>query len=241
MTILVVGATGMTGHPLVEQLLGRGHKVRVVVRSIDKLSSQVRAHPNLTIVEAAILDLSDAALLDLVNDCKAVVSCLGHVINFKGLFGNPRKLCTDATRRLCEAIESNGSLEPTKFILMNSVGVKNPASREKRTWVERVLLALLHATLPPHQDNETAAEMLHTNIGQNNSAIEWSSVRPDTLINGPVSSYELRTSPVTGIFCGRPTTRANVAHFMVALIENAQLWDEWKFKMPVIMNAAQTF
>ncbi len=32
MTILVVGATGATGQLVVEQLLNRGHKVRIIVR-----------------------------------------------------------------------------------------------------------------------------------------------------------------------------------------------------------------
>jgi len=241
MTILVVGATGMTGQPLVEQLLERGHKVRTVVRSVDKLSTLVRNYSNLTIVEASILDLCDEELLDLVKDCTAVVSCLGHVMDFKGLFGSPRKLCTQATRRLCKAIETNGAAQPIKFILMNSVGVKNPDCHEKRTWVERSLLALLRHTMPPHRDNETAVDVLHGNIGRNSPQIEWCSVRPDALINATVSSYELKASPTTGIFSGRPTTRANVAHFMVALIEKAGLWNEWKFRMPVIMNSTKAF
>ncbi|MCP5011522.1 MAG: SDR family oxidoreductase, partial [Aestuariibacter sp.] len=101
MTILVVGATGMTGRLVVEQLLEKGHKVRVIVRSPDNYSAEVLKNPNLAIVEAAILDLSDEVLADLVANCHAVVSCLGHVMDFRGLFGNPRRLCTDAAQRLC--------------------------------------------------------------------------------------------------------------------------------------------
>lgn len=241
MTILVVGATGMTGRFLVEQFLGGGHMDRVVVRSADKFSKQVRNNSNLEIIEAAILDLSDEEMVDLVKDCYAIVSCLGHVMNFKGIFGSPRKLCTEATRRLCKAIEKNNSVEPTKFILMNSVGVENPDCPEKRTWVERRLLTLLRHSLLPHRDNETAVEVLHRKVGKNNHQIEWCSVRPDSLINDQISSYEIKASPTTGIFSDRPTTRANVAHFMVALIENVKLWDEWKFRMPVIMNSTEAF
>jgi len=36
-----------------------------------------------------------------------VASCLGHVMSFKGIFGEPKKLCTHATRRLCNAIEAS--------------------------------------------------------------------------------------------------------------------------------------
>lgn len=236
MTILVVGATGMTGSSLVRQLLEGGHKVRAIVRSTQRLPVEVLNNPNLTIIEAAVLDLSERELQEQVKNCSAVISCLGHVMDFNGLFGHPKNLCTDATRRLCDAIENNNSIESTKFILMNSVGVRNSDFDEKRTLFDRAILGLLRFALPPHRDNETAAEHLHEIIGERNNHIEWCSVRPDTLINAEISSYEIVQSPVTGIFTGRPTSRTNVAHFMVALIESTTLWSEWKFKMPVIMN-----
>lgn len=232
----VAGATGATGSSLVGQLLGSGHNVRAVVRSAHKLSSQTINHPNLKIVEANILDLTDAELASQVEGCAAVVSCLGHVLSFSGMFGQPRALCTDAVRRLCNAIEVNNPAVPTKFILMNTVGVQNPELNEKRRWFERALLRTLHYTIPPHRDNETAAEHLMQNVGTHNEFVEWCSVRPDTLIDAEVSPYEISRSPITGVFSGRPTARANVAHFMKALIEDADLWGTWKHKMPVIMN-----
>ncbi len=237
MTILVVGATGQTGRPLVEQLLDKNYKVRVIVRSSHKLPAEVLENPNTTVIEASVLDLTDEEMAEHVKDCGVVVSCLGHVPNLKGMFGKPRKLCTDATRRLCNAIEKNTPPKPTKFILMNTVAVQNPDLGEKRTWFERGLLTLLHHTLPPQKDNETAAEHLHSTVGKENKHVEWCSVRPDSLIDAEVSPYDIKESPVTGIVAGRPTTRANVARFMSELIENAELWSTWKFRMPVIMNS----
>lgn len=236
MTILVVGATGKTGLRLVEQLLDRKHKVRVIVRSTHKLPASVLQNPDMTIIEASVLDLTDEEMAEQVKDCGAVVSCLGHVMNFKGMFREPRKLCTDATRRLCSAIEKYSPSEPTRYILMSSVGVRNPDSGEQRTSFERGLLALLRHTLPPHRDNETAAEYLQGSVGKDNKYIEWCSVRPDSLIDAEVSPYDIKESPVTGILSGRPTSRSNVAHFMAELIEDAEIWDTWKFRMPVIMN-----
>lgn len=237
MTTLVVGATGRTGRPLVEQLLRRGHEVRVVVRSKERLSAEILDHSDITIIEASVLDLTDEQMAEHVKGCDAVVSCLGHVLSFKGMFGSPRKLCTDAARRLCAAIEANQSSAATKFILMNTVGVRNPDLGEKRGLFERGLLTVLRYTIPPHRDNEKAAEYLHSHIGTENPYVEWCSVRPDSLIEGDVSPYDIVASPTTGIFSGRPTTRANVAHFMAELIDRQELWDTWKFKMPVIMNS----
>ena len=236
-TLLVAGATGNTGRTLVGQSLALGHTVRVIVRSRDRLPAAVLEHPNITVIEASILDLSDEQMGDCVKGCDAVVSCLGHVISFKGIFGAPRKLCTDATRRLCAAIETNRPTSPAKFILMNTVGVPNPSLNERRGFFERVVLTLLRWFLPPHNDNETAAQHLHETVGIQSEYLEWCSVRPDSLINAEVSPYEVTESPVTGLFTGRATTRSNVAHFMIQLIENEALWDTSKFNMPVIMNA----
>ena len=236
-TVLVAGATGNTGRPLVEQSLALGHTVRVIVRSRQRLPAAVLEHPNIEVIEASILDLSDEQMGELVKGCDAVVSCLGHVISFKGIFGAPRKLCTEASRRLCAAIESSRPSSPTKFILMNTVGVPNPDLHEKRSWFERGVLTLLRWLIPPHNDNETAAQHLHETVGKQSEYLEWCSVRPDSLINAEVSPYDVTESPVTGLFTGRPTTRSNVARFMTQLIEDEALWDTWKFKMPVIMNA----
>ena len=121
----------------------------------------------------------------------------------------------------------------------DAVGVQNPDLGEKRTWFERTLLDLLRHTIPPHRDNESAVGYLHGTVGNENKHIEWCSVRPDSLINAEISPYDIKESPVTGILTGRPTARSNVAHFMSELIENEELWDTWKFKMPVIMNSSE--
>ena len=120
---------------------------------------------------------------------------------------------------------------------MNTVGVQNPDLGEKRKWFERGLLTALRYALPPQRDNENAAEHLRGTVGKENQHIEWCIVRPDSLVNAEVSRYDIQESPVTGIFSGRPTARSNVAHFMSELIENAELWNRWKFRMPVIMNS----
>ena len=112
MTILVVGATGMTGRALVEQLLGRNQEIRLVVRSPGSLPAEVSNHPDATVIEASVLDLTDEEMEAHTKGCNAVVSCLGHVMDWKGIFGEPRKLCTDATRRLCDAIGENRSASP---------------------------------------------------------------------------------------------------------------------------------
>lgn len=55
-----------------------------------------------------------------VKGCEAVASCLGHNMSIKGIYGHPRRLVTDATRRLCNAIKANKPVEPVKLVLMNT-------------------------------------------------------------------------------------------------------------------------
>ena len=98
MTVVVVGASGATGRLLVEQLVNRGLNVKVIVRSTDNLSNDLKNHPNLFIVHASVLDLSDADMALHTKGCDAVASCLGHNLTFKGMYGQQRLLVTYATR-----------------------------------------------------------------------------------------------------------------------------------------------
>ena len=241
MTTLVVGATGATGKLLVEQLLERGQKVKIIVRSTKGLSEQIQDHPNLSIIEASILELSDEQLADHVKGCSAIASCLGHNLTFKGVFGHPRRLVTDAISRLCEAVRANSPDTVSKIILMNTTGNINRDLNERISFAQRCVIFLLRICLPPHADNEDAADYLRTKIGQNDPAFEWAAVRPDGLIDQEtVTPYELHPSPTrSAIFDAGKTSRINVAHFMAELIANSKLWNTWKGQMPVIYNKEQ--
>jgi cation diffusion facilitator CzcD-associated flavoprotein CzcO len=240
MTILVVGASGATGRLLVEQLLNKGEKVRVIVRSPDNLPEAINNHKNLSVIHASVLDLSDAEMAQHVSDCSAVASCLGHNLSFKGIYGQPRRLVTDATRRLCRAIKTHRPEEPVKFVLMNTTGNSNRDLFEPISFGQKCVIGLIRLLLPPHVDNEKAADYLRTKVGQNDSAIEWAAVRPDSLTNeSTVTEYEVHPSPTrSAIFDAGLTSRINVGHFMADLIINDDTWNKWKGRMPVIYNKA---
>ena len=89
-SVLLLGGTGRTGRRVLDQLLERGVEVRAIVRSVQRLPEGMANHDRLTLVEADLLSLSQRDLLDQVRGCDAVVSCLGHTIDLKGIFGPPR-------------------------------------------------------------------------------------------------------------------------------------------------------
>lgn len=234
----MVGATGATGKRLVEQILDRGLNVTAIVRSRDRLPPLLRDHERLTVIEASLLKLEDTELARHLTGCEAVASCLGHTLSFKGIFGSPRRLVTDATRRLCNVMRSQRSGPKAKFVLMNTTGNRNRDLDEPISIAQKVVLFLLRRLVPPHADNEQAAEYLRTNIGQVDSDVEWVAVRPDSLFDSDgVTEYELHPSPIrSAIFNAGSTSRVNVGHFMAELITDDELWDLWKGKMPVIYN-----
>ena len=238
MTTLVVGASGATGRLLVEQLLNRGQQVRIIVRSTEHLPDAVINHTNLSIIQASILDLSDTEMAQHVNGCDAVASCLGHNMSFKGIYGKPRRLVTDATRRLCDAIRASKTETPTRFVLMNTTGNRNRDLPEPISFGQQCVIGLLRLLLPPHVDNEKAADYLRTIIGHDDAVIEWAAVRPDSLIDeSEVSEYEVYPSPIrSAIFDAGKTSRINVGHFMAELMTDDQTWNQWKGQMPVIYN-----
>ncbi len=238
MNILVVGATGATGRLLTEELLDRGEFVKVIVRSTEKLPAAIRDHDNLSVIQASILDLSDAELAQHVKGCQAVASCLGHNLNLKGLFGHPRKLVTDASRRLSDAIKANTSQKPIKFVLMNTTANRNRDLNEPISFAEKCIFGLLRFLLPPQADNEQAADYLRCKIGPRDTLIEWVAVRPDGLTDEhKVTAYEVLPSPIRStIFNPGHTSRINVGHFMAELITEDDTWQQWKGQMPVIYN-----
>ncbi|MDO6472776.1 NAD(P)-dependent oxidoreductase [Maribacter sp. 1_MG-2023] len=238
MTVLVVGASGATGSQLVEQLLIEKHKVKVIVRSPEKLPESWITNNDLQIISASLLELSDTEMIAIVSNCDAVASCLGHNLTLKGIYGQPRKLVTDASRRLCHSIKSNNPKKPIKFILMNTTGNRNRDLNEPISFPQKCVIGLLRLLLPPHLDNEKAADYLRTQIGQNNKSIEWVAVRPDGLINEEeVTDYEIHTSPIrSAIFDAGKVSRINVGHFMASLITDNNLWKKWKGQMPVIYS-----
>ena len=238
MAVLVVGASGATGRLLVEQLLERGQQVKIVVRSPKNLPDSVTGHENLSVIHASVLDLSDTEMAQYVSGCDALASCLGHNLSFKGIFGSPRRLVTDTTRRLCNAVKANQPAEPVKFVLMNSTGNRNRDLDEQISTGQKCVIGLLRLLLPPHADNEDAADYLRTQIGQNDGAVEWAVVRPDALIDeAETTEFTVHPSPTrSAIFDAGVTSRINVACFMADLIGDDEIWNQWKGKMPVIYN-----
>lgn len=242
MKVLVLGATGATGRLVVQTLLEQQHEVVALVRdkggrntnTLAPLSAKYAAQ--LTQVKGTALTLNDAALSEWIERVDGVVSCLGHNLTFKGIFAAPRMLVRDSIKRIVNLSASNRAA-PLKIVLMNSSGVRNKDLHEPISLMQHLVLALLRVLLPPHRDNEQAANYLRT-LNSTKHKVEWVSVRPDALIHhDEASEYSLYSSPIrSAIFDSGKVSRINVASVMCRLLSDAKLWEEWKGKMPLLYN-----
>ena len=237
MKVLVLGASGATGKLVVMQLIKRQINIRVVVREGAILSAEILDNPLVEIERGNITEFNDSEMISLLQDCNAIVSCLGHNITIRGMFGKPRNLVFDTIRNISEIVKEKAD-KKVKLILMSTTGYTNTITGEKNSLGERIILSILKLLLPPHRDNVKAANYLHEEIGKDNEKIEWIAVRPDTLFNEDnKSTYEVYESPVRSpVFNAGTTSRINVSHFMADLLINERLWREWQFKMPVVYN-----
>jgi putative NADH-flavin reductase len=235
--LLVVGASGATGRRVVRLMLKHGHHVIAMLRP-GATPPPEQFHPRLTVEYASLLDLGPSQLAGYVRDCDAVVSCLGHTPTFAGIFGQPRRLVTTATARLCAAIGQSGQGQHTRLILMNSAGTLDPGEGEAHTLMERGLAGALRLLLPPYLDNVTAASYLRNEASRNDAGIEWAVVRPDSLHDGDsADGYAVHASPVRSAFFNPgKVSRINVARFICALASDEQAWRRWRRRMPVVYD-----
>ena len=152
--VLLLGATGGIGSQALLQLLDRGADVTAIVRSAGRLPREARVHPRLTALECedGVLGMQLPELAKHARGCDAVVSCLGHRPSVQGLFGHPRKLCADSTRRACEAIGLLQPARPLKVVVVSTGLADHPdaTSDPPRGVFERLILWLLEMLLPPH-------------------------------------------------------------------------------------------
>lgn len=237
MKVLVLGASGATGSLVVRQLTKRNIAARIVIRKTAFMPEDLSHHPLIECIVGNIAEFGPVQMNRLVEGCDAVVCCLGHNLTFKGMFGKPRFLVCQSLKNVCDAIINNKNKQ-VKVVLMNTTGNINKAIQEKRSFAEKIVISLLTTLLPPQRDNVFAANYLLGKVGEKNKAVEWTAVRPDGLVDHQEESpYEVVEAPTRSpIFNPGKTSRINVSRFMTELITNDELWNTWKFRMPVVYN-----
>merc|ERR1712224_362197 len=123
-------------------------------------------------------------LKDVTKGCSAVVSCLGHHLNFYGMFRGGY-FVKKAVEKVTTAMPSDNC----RYILMGSDGIAHPDGKSdpKRPWLDRAVFKLMRFLLVPVRDNEFSAKYLYESVKNK----DWSIVRPGDLFDKDDDDTEL--------------------------------------------------
>lgn len=199
MKLTVFGATGGIGQEIVRQALGAGHRVTAVVRDPARLSVTGEG------LEVFRAELGDpAAVRPAVAGRDAVLSGLG---------ARSRKdagVATRLTRTVLDAMRA----ESVRRLLVVSAAPVGPEPRESG-FVDRAVRGIVSAVL---KDVYVDLRAMEDEVAR--SGLDWTAVRPPRLQDKPLTG---RYRTVVGGFPpkGRFAGRADVAHAMLAMMEDA--------------------
>jgi putative NADH-flavin reductase len=210
MKLLVLGATGRTGHELVSQALSQDHEVTALASDPNKLSGQAE---NVRVVVGSATERTpvDQAL----EHQDAVLCALG-----------PRSptalLSCDLMRATADAlIPSMQTSGVDRLVLLSALGVGQSAPHAP--WALRLAFRTLLRRVG--QDKAEAEERLRR------SPLDWTLVYPPSLTDG-ARTGTYRHGQVLELQGVPKISRADVADFMLA-----QLTDSTYRRKPVIVSS----
>lgn len=200
MKLTVIGASRGIGRKVVDYALSRGHNVRALARSADKMGIEAEGF------EPVVGDATDpAALARAVEGADAVILTLGVPRDMRAL--KKTTLFSDATRALIPVMEAAGV---KRLLAVTGFGAGDSAA--KLSTVERIPFKLFLGRA--YADKAVQEEMIRA------SGLDWTIARPGILNDNAMSGkYKVLVEPETwrqGII-----SRADVAHFLVHAAEDA--------------------
>lgn len=197
MNILVFGATGPTGQQVVKQALGKGLEVTAFVRRPEALPI---ADQRLRIVVGDATQ-DEAQVAEAVSGQEAVVSALGRGSSFRSDL-----LFSRSVRCIVPAMERAGV---RRLVWLSSFGVGE--SRRDAPLLPRILYRVLLSDI--YADKQAAEEVLRR------SGLDWTIVYPVLLTSGALTG-RYRAGVRLDLHGMPKISRADVAHFILAEIEN---------------------
>ncbi|MCT4355859.1 NAD(P)H-binding protein [Streptomyces sp. Je 1-79] len=198
MKLTVFGATGGIGREIVRQALAAGHDVTAVVRDPARFAVTGER------LEVYRADLTDpAALRGAVAGKDAVLSGLGA----------RSRADAGVTAKLTRSVVAAMDAESVRRLLVVSASPLGPVP-DGEPLLGKAITAIVGSVL---KDVYADLRVMEAELAA--SATDWTSVRPPKLTNAPVTG-RYRTVVDGNPRGGRSLARADVAHAMLAMIDD---------------------
>jgi putative NADH-flavin reductase len=206
MKLAIFGATGATGQLLVEQALDQGHDVTAFARNPAAVSTY---HAHLSIVKGDVFN--SAKVEEAVANQDAILSAIGgHDRLRTALSKHPRQagLTIDGTRNIIAAMKK---YDVSRLICLTAWGVGDSK--------DRLPFVFKHIILPLLMKDEYADKAVQEQLIQQ-SALDWTIIRPSRLTNGPRTG-NYRMSSVLEFTGQSSISRADVADCMLKQLSDS--------------------
>jgi uncharacterized protein YbjT (DUF2867 family) len=192
MNVVVLGATGRSGHLVVEQALAGGHTVTALVRSPQKLAV---ANSNLRVVTGEVTDA--AALALALKGADALISTLGG----KG------SVIADSTAAIVAAARQTGV---RRVVVLSSWVVE----RDRLDAVTRLLTGIAMGGVI--NDKSVGEQLLRQ------SDLDWTIVYASVLSDGPATGSPVVLPENANRSMSQRISRADVAAWMIQAAASGQ-------------------
>ncbi len=215
MKILIIGATGRTGRPIVEEALKQGYELNVLVRDKNKIPFNSKL---IKVYQGTPARQTDVAAA--MQGCEVIISALGIARASDAPWSkliSPKNFISESMKNvLAEADQQNLK----RLITISAWGV-GETKKEIPFWF-RWLINYTNLR-PVYADHESQEKLLV------NSNLNWTAVRPVALND----SKKIKTLKVSFNNSPKPSlyiSRQSVAKFMVDIVKS----DKYDLKSPTI-------
>lgn len=201
--LLVIGGTSGIGLETVRLALERGHEVTAMARRPERLTL---SHPNLNLFKGDVAD--PLAVDEVVRDRDAVIFAIGV-----GPTQEPVNVFSEGTRNVLNSMDR---FNVGQLVMVTGIGAGD--SRGHGSFVyDFFVRPVLLGTVYEDKDRSEALIL--------ESTVDWVIVRPGFLNDEAGTGNYRVIRDLEGVTAG-DISRADVAHFMLAVVEDEEFWGE---------------
>lgn len=202
-----MGATSASGKVLVQKLLEQGHMVSAVVRSPEKMRSEIE---NLRVVKGDVREK---------GSFREAIGKGDIVFSFLGPKGGVKKIAAQGTQNIIDVMKEK---QAEHLIVISVAGIPVKEDQRGKSLIDGLLRLFLKDMFA---DREAQLNVLRK------SGLQWTALRVPRLTDDPASgrtrAFFGRPSPSMKV------SREDLADFMIAEAEKR----EWVGKAPIIAGS----